>query len=76
MSHGRNDTLLPFAVAEILRDRLAAAGAKVDWLPFVGGHEIPPTVLDAVGTFLRARSATRTALSRGCRASDRPGSTH
>jgi phospholipase/carboxylesterase len=55
MSHGRADALLPFAVAEILRDRLVAAGAVVDWHPFVGGHEIPTAVLAAVGELLRNR---------------------
>jgi len=53
MSHGRNDMLLPFSIAEALRDKLRAAGAKVDWHQFLGGHEIPPTVLDAAGSFLR-----------------------
>jgi len=52
MSHGRRDPLLPFAVAELLRDRLTAAGARVDWHPFDGGHEIPVAVIDAVGAFL------------------------
>ena len=55
MSHGRNDALLPFAVAEVLRDKLIAAGAVVDWHPFVGGHEIPSAVLVAVGELLRTR---------------------
>jgi phospholipase/carboxylesterase len=54
MSHGRNDQLLPFAIAEVLRDRLTAAGARVDWHPFLGGHEIPSTVLAAVTAFLSA----------------------
>lgn len=55
MSHGRHDQLLPFSIAETLRDRLTAAGASVDWHPFLGGHEIPTTVLAAVGAFLRSR---------------------
>jgi phospholipase/carboxylesterase len=53
MSHGRRDQLLPFAASEALRDRLRAAGAKVEWIDFAGGHEIPPPVVDAVGAFLR-----------------------
>jgi phospholipase/carboxylesterase len=53
MSHGRRDQLLPFAASEMLRDRLRAAGAKVEWIEFVGGHEIPPVVVEAVGAFLR-----------------------
>lgn len=56
LSHGRNDGLLPFSVAEVLRDRLTAAGAQVDWQPFSGGHEIPRTVLAAAGKLLRARA--------------------
>lgn len=48
MSHGMADPLLPFAISEYLRDRLVTAGAKVTWVPFRGGHEIPPPVLEAV----------------------------
>jgi phospholipase/carboxylesterase len=58
LSHGRHDELLPFGIAEVLRDRLAAAGADVAWHPFSGGHEIPMTVLAAAGPWLRARGAT------------------
>lgn len=47
-SHGRHDPLLPYPVAEALRDKLVAAGATVDWQPFLGGHEIPrPTLVAA-----------------------------
>jgi phospholipase/carboxylesterase len=56
-SHGRHDPLLPYAMAELLRDRLRVAGAAVEWHPFLGAHEIPPMVLDAVGAFVRARAA-------------------
>jgi phospholipase/carboxylesterase len=52
LSHGRRDGLLPFSVAEILRDRLVAAGAEVDWVPFMGAHEIPPVVLEHASTLL------------------------
>jgi phospholipase/carboxylesterase len=51
-SHGRSDPLLPFSLAEDLRDRLRAAGFEVDWTPFAGGHEIPPPVLDGASAFL------------------------
>jgi len=54
-SHGKQDGLLPFSIAEILRDRLTAAGAVVDWQPFSGGHEIPPPVLAAAAKLLLAR---------------------
>ena len=53
-SHGRGDGLLPFHVAEVLRDKLRAAGAGVDWHEFIGGHEIPRNVLAAATKFLRS----------------------
>jgi phospholipase/carboxylesterase len=56
MSHGRQDQLLPFSAAETLRDKLRAAGAKVEWVDFPGGHEIPPVVVDAASQFLRSLS--------------------
>ena len=53
LSHGRGDSLLPYAAAEGLRDLLRGAGAAVDWHAFVGGHEIPRAVIAAAGAFLR-----------------------
>jgi phospholipase/carboxylesterase len=55
MSHGRRDPLLPFAIAETLRDKLVHAGASVEWHPFDGVHEIPPRVLDGLAAFLAQR---------------------
>lgn len=57
MSHGQADALLPFHIAEILRDRLVAAGAAVNWQPFSGGHEIPAAAIDAAGALLRDLAA-------------------
>ena len=51
-SHGRADGLLPFSVAEVMRDKLRAAGASVEWHDFVGGHEIPMAVLAAATKFV------------------------
>lgn len=45
LSHGREDAILPFALAEELRDALVVAGAAVTWVPFDGGHGIAPSVL-------------------------------
>jgi phospholipase/carboxylesterase len=53
-SHGNADPLLPFAEAEKLRGLLKDGGADVTWVPFRGGHEIPATVLDALGPWMRA----------------------
>ena len=51
-SHGTRDALLPFAGAEQLRDFLLGAGAVVGFLPFPGGHELPPPVLEALSDLL------------------------
>lgn len=53
-SHGSMDRLLPFALAEKLRDHLTAAGCSVKWVPFRGEHEIPHPVLDATAEFVRS----------------------
>jgi phospholipase/carboxylesterase len=53
MSHGQADRKLPFAASERLRDALVEAGAAVTWTPFRGGHEIPHSVVEALGKFLR-----------------------
>jgi phospholipase/carboxylesterase len=52
MSHGEGDDVLPFSVSEGLRDTLAAHGMPVEWVPFRGGHGIPPIVVNRVGAFL------------------------
>jgi phospholipase/carboxylesterase len=52
-SHGSRDPLLPFDLAERLRDLLREAGVRVDWVPFRGGHEIPRDVLVGLDAFLR-----------------------
>ena len=50
-SHGAADPILPYALAEVLRDTLTKAGLDVTWCPFRGGHEIPPGILDGLGRF-------------------------
>jgi phospholipase/carboxylesterase len=54
IAHGRNDAILPFAAAERLQAEMRQAGLTVTWLPFTGGHEIPPDVVTALNTFLAA----------------------
>ncbi len=51
-SHGRQDPLLPFAIAETLRDLLRASGLPVDFLPFDGMHTIPGEAIVRVGKML------------------------
>jgi phospholipase/carboxylesterase len=54
-THGRQDPLLPFSLAEALRDLLAGAGMEVDFRAFDDGHTIPPEALGALGDFLAQR---------------------
>jgi phospholipase/carboxylesterase len=51
ISHGRADPLLPFELAERLKDLLIAAGLRVTWLPFSGGHGVSDGVVEALGRF-------------------------
>ncbi|MCC2643471.1 MAG: putative Carboxylesterase [Nitrospira sp.] len=51
-SHGTEDPILAYVMAERLRDEFIQAGAKVDWQPFRGGHEIPEPVLRRLGSFI------------------------
>jgi phospholipase/carboxylesterase len=53
-SHGRADPLLPYAIAERLRDALVSAGLLVRFSSFDDGHGIPPSVLDDLADFLRS----------------------
>lgn len=53
VSHGRQDPILPFSGAETMVQRAEAAGARVTFVPFDGGHSIPPVVRREVTRFLR-----------------------
>ena len=51
--HGRADANLGIAAGRSLHDALAAVGAHVRWLPFDGGHEIPPQAWLALRRLVR-----------------------
>jgi len=51
-THGRQDQLLMYPQATALKDLLADAGHDVEFLPFQGGHEIPPVVVDRLAELL------------------------
>ena len=51
-SHGTQDPILPYVMAERLRDELTAAGLAVQWQGFQGGHEIPESVLARLSGFI------------------------
>jgi phospholipase/carboxylesterase len=54
IAHGRADTILPFEVADRFRMKLEAAGLKVAWVPFEGGHELPAVVIAELNKFIEA----------------------
>jgi phospholipase/carboxylesterase len=51
-SHGTQDPILPYVMAERLRDELIKSGLAVEWHNFRGGHEIPEPVLRQLSLFL------------------------
>jgi phospholipase/carboxylesterase len=53
-SHGASDPLLPFSLAEKLRDLLSSAGLVVAFDRFEDGHTIPLSTLARLRTWLRA----------------------
>lgn len=63
VSHGRQDPILPFVLAEELREMLLAAELDVTWVPFAGGHGIPAAALQAFAELLR-KIASKTADAR------------
>lgn len=54
MAHGTDDPVLPIALAERSRDRLAAAGYAVEWHAYAVGHGVDRDEIDAVGRWLTA----------------------
>jgi phospholipase/carboxylesterase len=58
-SHGTLDPILPYVMAERLRDELIGAGLTVNWHSFRGGHEIPEPILTRLGEFVTTVLAKR-----------------
>lgn len=56
-SHGRQDTVLPFAWGEVMRGVLQEAGLAVEFHPFNGPHGIPGEIAAALKAWLSARLA-------------------
>ena len=56
-SHGRSDPILPFVLAEKLRDALGEAGLDVTFDRFEGGHAIPPSTLKRLDEWLSLRQS-------------------
>lgn len=56
-SHGRADPVLAYAIAELLRDALRSAGMNVGFVPFNGGHGIPPAVVGELAKLVQSLTA-------------------
>lgn len=57
VAHGRDDDDLALSAGERLRDMMIAAGARVRWLPFEGGHGLPLVVWRALRRFVAELAA-------------------
>ncbi len=53
-SHGTDDPILAFSMAQQLREHIKTAGLPVNWIEFRGGHEIPGPVLEGLEAFLQS----------------------
>lgn len=51
ISHGRNDAVLAFAIAERLATKMRQAGMRVTWFRFDSGHEMPAEAVTALNAF-------------------------
>lgn len=58
-SHGRNDPILAFQMAERLQAMLVEAGLEVDFRPFDGPHTIPSDAVDAFADLVKDRLVDR-----------------
>lgn len=52
--HGRQDPVVPLALAHQARDRLTSVGVDLDYYEFDMGHEIQPVVIDRAREFVVA----------------------
>jgi len=57
LSHGREDSVVPFGASEQLQRLLQGAGAEPQLLAFSGGHSIDGSVLTPISAFIRDRLA-------------------
>ncbi|MFM7087518.1 MAG: alpha/beta hydrolase [Cyanobium sp.] len=53
LSHGRQDPVVPYEASLELQRLLGQAGARVQLLPFEGGHGIDPELLPSLAAFVQ-----------------------
>ena len=56
-SHGRNDPVLSFEIAEMLRREMTEAGMAVEFVAFNGGHGIPNGAVESLGKLVARATA-------------------
>ena len=56
-SHGTEDPLLPYALAQLWHRSMSDAGLAATFTSFEGGHGIPPTVMRDLGQWLSQLTA-------------------
>lgn len=59
MVHGRQDQVVPIAVAHQARHELQAIGAEIEYHEFAMGHEIPQIVLQVLKSFIERQTHPR-----------------
>lgn len=52
-AHGTEDPLLPLKSARALAELWRSAGVDLKWHEFIGGHQIPPSVLQVTSQFIQ-----------------------
>jgi phospholipase/carboxylesterase len=55
LAHGAFDAMIPFALGEASRDRLAALGHDVEWHPYRMQHEVSQEEITDISAWLRKR---------------------
>ena len=59
ISHGTDDVVLPFRLAEGLSKTFESFTTNVKWVPFYGGHAIPQEVVQGLVAFLGETAASK-----------------
>ena len=62
VTHGRSDSVLGIGDGALIGQHFANASHEVTWVPFEGGHEIPPSVVTTASAFLRGETQGSAAI--------------
>ena len=62
MAHGSEDQLIPLALAQSSRDKMAARGYKIDWHEYPMPHSVCMEEIGEIGVWIQARFKSRILL--------------